>query len=81
MHAYKDAIRRSGGAYVLYPGNKENVKRGFHEIIPGLGAFSVNPTGQKEDVSDLSKFIDLVIEHLLDRASQREYINHKTHQL
>ncbi len=22
MHAYKDAIRRTGGAYVLYPGDK-----------------------------------------------------------
>ena len=81
MHAYKDAIRRSGGAYVLYPGNKPNVKRGFHEIIPGLGAFSVNPTGHKEDVTELSSFIDLVIKHLLDRASQRENVNHKTHQI
>jgi predicted component of viral defense system (DUF524 family) len=81
MHAYKDAIRRSVGAYVLYPGNQKYEKRGFHEIIPGLGAFSVNPTGKNDDVSDLSKFIDLVIEHLLDRASQRENVNHKTHQI
>ena len=39
MHAYKDAIRRTGGAYVLYPGDKSQNKKGFHEIIPGLGAF------------------------------------------
>lgn len=81
MHAYKDAIRRSGGAYVLYPGTTSNEIRGFHEIIPGLGAFSINPTGQNNDISELSKFIDLVIDHLLDRASQRENVSHKAHQI
>ena len=81
MHAYKDAIRRSGGAYVLYPGTEKKEIRGFHEIIPGLGAFSINPTGQNNDISELSKFIDLVIDHLLDRASQRENVSHKTHQI
>jgi predicted component of viral defense system (DUF524 family) len=81
MHAYKDAIRRSGGAYVLYPGTEKKEIRGFHEIIPGLGAFSINPTGQNNDVSELSKFIDLVIDHLIDRASQRENVSHKAHQI
>ncbi len=79
MHAYKDAIRRSGGAYVLYPGTEKKEIRGFHEIIPGLGAFSINPTGQNNDISELSKFVDLVIDHLLDRASQRENVIHKNH--
>lgn len=81
MHAYKDAIRRSGGAYVLYPGTEKKEIRGFHEIIPGLGAFSINPTGRDNDISELSKFIDLVIGHLLDRASQRENVSHKNHQI
>ena len=81
MHAYKDAIRRSGGAYVLYPGTEKKGIRGFHEIIPGLGAFSINPTGQNNDISELSKFIDLVIEHLLDRASQREYSAVKSYKI
>src|SRR6056297_592624 len=44
MHAYKDAIRRTGGAYVLYPGDKAINQKGFHEIIPGLGAFPVKPS-------------------------------------
>lgn len=81
MHAYKDAIRRSGGAYVLYPGTEKKEIRGFHEIMPGLGAFSVNPTGQENGISELSKFIDLVIRHLSDRASQRENVEIKTHQI
>jgi predicted component of viral defense system (DUF524 family) len=72
MHAYKDAIRRTGGAYVLYPGTKNTEFRGFHELIPGLGAFSVNPKSEKTDVSDLSNFIDSVVDELVNRASQRE---------
>ena len=48
MHAYRDAIRRSAGAYVLYPGNAGDGKRfdefvGFHEVLPGLGAFAIRP--------------------------------------
>jgi hypothetical protein len=81
MHAYKDAIRRSGGAYVLYPGSEKKERRGFHEIIPGLGAFSINPAKQNNGISELSKFIDLVIDHFLDRSSQRENVSHKAHQI
>jgi len=78
MHAYKDAIRRSGGAYILYPGAKEKPFRGFHEIIPGLGAFSVNPSTNKSEINELSKFIDSIIDHLLDRTSQREQLSDET---
>lgn len=81
MHAYKDAIRRSGGAYVLYPGTEPEVKRGFHEIIPGLGAFAINPTAHESGITKLSEFIDQVISHLLDRTSQRENVSHKSRQI
>lgn len=81
MHAYKDAIRRTGGAYILYPGSVRKEIRGFHEIIPGLGAFSINPKSHNNDIAELSKFIDLVIDHLLDRASQRENVIYKAHQI
>ena len=43
MHAYRDAIRRSAGAYVLYPGTDEKNFKGFHELLPGLGAFPLRP--------------------------------------
>jgi hypothetical protein len=81
MHAYKDAIRRSGGAYILYPGAKEKPFRGFHEIIPGLGAFSVNPSNNKSEITELSKFIDSIIDHLLDRTSQREKLSDETYRI
>ena len=81
MHAYKDAIRRSGGAYILYPGAKEKPFRGFHEIIPGLGAFSVNPSTDNFEINELSRFIDSIIDHLLDRTSQREQLSDETYKI
>ena len=73
MHAYKDAIRRTSGAYVLYPGEGETKPfRGFHEIIPGLGAFVLKPDKDETGKEDLKKFILKVVNHFLDRASQRE---------
>jgi len=72
MHAYKDAIRRTGGAYVLYPGETPVKKKGFHEIIPGLGAFPVRPSKKDDGISDLKKFILEVIHHFVNRTSQRE---------
>lgn len=81
MHAYKDAIRRTGGAYVLYPGKKKDIFNGFHEIIPGLGAFSINPSHTHSGVAELSAFLDEVIDHILDRATQRERINNQSNQI
>lgn len=82
MHAYNDAIRRTGGSYVLYPGTKEKSLKGFHEIIPGLGAFPVNPNTFEEDAVAIKQFIDDLVEHFLDRVSQREtmaYYDYEVH--
>ena len=69
MHAYRDAIRRSHGAYVIYPGDESRECRGFHEVLPGLGAFVARP-GRPTD--DLSRFIADVARHASDRATARE---------
>ena len=75
MHAYKDAIRRTGGAYVLYPGDKPQKKVGFHEIIPGLGAFCISPNDENsQQIDELKKFIRDVVAHFMNRTSQREKI-------
>jgi predicted component of viral defense system (DUF524 family) len=78
MHAYKDAIRRTGGAYVLYPGDKAINQKGFHEIIPGLGAFPVKPSKTESGIGELKTFIFEIIEHFLNRSSQREKIAYRT---
>ena len=72
MHAYKDAIRRTAGAYILYPGEQTFKEEGFHEIIPGLGAFPIKPTKSKNGILNLKEFIKEIIDHFLNRASQRE---------
>lgn len=71
MHAYRDAIRRTQGAYVIYPGQLGADKRleSFHEVLPGLGAFSLRP-GVGTTV--LEAFLRDVVSHVADRASARE---------
>ena len=81
MHAYKDAIRRTGGAYVLYPGDFLITKRGFHEIIPGLGAFPVRPSKTEDGIGELRNFVLEVINHFCNRASQRERIAYRNYEV
>lgn len=80
MHAYKDAIRRTSGAYILYPGDaKEKKIRGFHEIIPGLGAFCLSPANTNFDIQIIKEFLIEIRNHFINRASQRERIAYFTH--
>ena len=82
MHAYKDAIRRTAGAYVLYPGKDKPYKsRGFHEIVPGLGAFAVSPSDNGTGLEQLESFIREVVGHFAYRASQREKQSYHTYQI
>ncbi len=76
MHAYKDAIRRTVGAYLLYPGTTDYQRRGFHEVIPGLGAFPVSPSENGSGIEAVGNFIREVAEHFSNRASQREQLTY-----
>ena len=82
MHAYKDAIRRTGGAYVLYPGDDEpKSMTGFHEIIPGLGAFAIRPSREDDGSEYLKQFIKQIVDHFLNRASQFERLSYYTYDI
>lgn len=81
MHAYKDAIRRTSGAYVLYPGDTEKPLRGFHEILPGLGAFPIKPSENTIETIHIENFIKEVLKHFLNIASQRENIANKKYNI
>jgi hypothetical protein len=74
MHAYRDAIRNSSGAYVLFPGTYQDKFEEFDEILPGVGAFPLRPavTESEDDQRALSKFISSVIDHCCNQASKRE---------
>lgn len=78
MHAYRDAIRRTHGAYVIYPGTESRRWECFHEILPGLGAFPLRP-GKGE--LELESFLIKVAEHACYRASAREQHGYHTYKI
>ncbi len=81
MHAYRDAIRRTAGAYVLYPGDDQpKIKKGFHELVPGLGAFAIRPAVAENGTDELRIFLNQVLEHFMNRSSQREIIALKVYE-
>lgn len=81
MHAYKDAIRRTGGSYILYPGTGVKNFEGFHEIIPGLGAFAICPNEGENGTKALADFIDKVIDHFNNMASQQRRLSSKVYEI
>lgn len=71
MHTYNDAIRRTVGSYVLYPGDfdsKTKNYRLFEEVLPGVGAFAIKPSIQADSEHALKDFISEIIE-----ARSRKY--------
>lgn len=79
MHAYRDAIRRTSGAYVLYPGRDdgdEETLRTYHEVLPGLGAFVLRPSengeASIESSGNLATFLTDVIDHAASQGTGRE---------
>ncbi|HEY8346163.1 MAG TPA: DUF2357 domain-containing protein, partial [Symbiobacteriaceae bacterium] len=74
MHAYRDAIRRSAGAYVIYPGDTTEKLLKYHELLPGLGAFALRPTrdGNGTGLEELYNFLDDVIDHVARQTTQHE---------
>lgn len=83
MHAYRDAIRRSAGAYVLYPGNEKEGAGfcGFHELLPGLGAFPLRPNDTDDGSVALERFLKEVVAHVCNRATQREQHTYHTYRI
>ena len=66
MHAYKDAILDTVGAYVLYPGKEKQI---FYENnnrrLESVGAFPLNPGENKGNEENLRDFIIEMIEKLV----------------
>lgn len=62
MHTYNDAIRRTIGSYILYPGSNDNKLKNecfslYDEIVPGVGAFSIKPSISDSGENELKNFI------------------------
>ena len=77
MHAYRDAISRTAGAYVLYPGSEiKDIKRhpGFKEVLPGLGAFPLRPCsdGLSSSSEALDQFLSDALTHVASQVTRDE---------
>lgn len=76
MHTYNDAIRRTIGSYVLYPGSYNLNNEGnetfrlYDEILPGVGAFSIKPSLGVLGENELKSFIVSLIESRKDNNSR-----------
>lgn len=68
MHTYNDAIRRTIGSYILYPGANDSSQaqaasfRLYDEILPGIGAFAIKPSIEVQGELELETFIIKLIE-------------------
>jgi hypothetical protein len=72
MHAYRDAIRNSAGAYVLFPGSTSaEFTFGKDEFLPGLGAFPLRPHASRTDTAVLVDFVARAIEHVAASGTRR----------
>jgi len=76
MHAYRDAIRRSYGSYILYPGKQteSSLKMAQNEVLPSIGAFSIKPGRDDDGLERLKIFLRDTMENLSNRLSQREML-------
>lgn len=81
MHTYRDAIRRTAGAYVLYPGMESMNYRSFYEVLPGIGAFGIKPSKVDNGIIELEKFLNDVVDLFVNRTSQREKMALKTYEI
>lgn len=76
MHTYNDAIRRTVGSYVLYPGNENNSERNeqasvYDEILPGVGAFAIRPSNKNAGHNEIKNFIKKIIDFKVSEASRQ----------
>ena len=85
MHTYNDAIRRTVGSYVLYPGTgndnnsgQNEVSSAYDEILPGVGAFAIRPGNENAGHNEIKKFIKQIIDFKSNpagRLSRKNYFD------
>lgn len=84
MHTYNDAIRRTIGSYVLYPGEsnlsdrKDTTFKLYDEILPGVGAFAIKPSISCLSENKLEEFILDVITENNKNYSRLNRLNYYT---
>ncbi|HEU4963994.1 MAG TPA: DUF2357 domain-containing protein [Bacilli bacterium] len=72
MHAYRDAIRQTEGAYVLYPGERTVLFQEQEDSLSGVGAFAMRPNGQ--GMGEVESFLRDVMAELAQRWGGHEQV-------
>ncbi|ADZ09787.1 Domain of unknown function DUF2357-containing protein [Methanobacterium lacus] len=68
MHTYKDAIKNSLGAYVLYPGGEAVIfPENQNNLIPSVGAFNLKP-GNNLKENKIEDFIRDILDWLIKES-------------
>ncbi|MGN0487871.1 MAG: DUF2357 domain-containing protein [Ruminococcus sp.] len=65
MHTYRDAIKKSLGAFVLYPGTEEKIyyeNDGNKELLCGVGAFKMRP-GKSDDLDRIQVYLSSLLKN------------------
>ena len=81
MHTYADAIRRTTGAYVLYPGTDADQSGLYEEILPSVGAFPMRPhdeNAEQHEGNRLAEFLLEALQHHVNEFSRDYRIRHWT---
>ena len=68
MHTYKDAILKTEGAYILYPGDNQKIfEVRENEPIPSVGAFPLTPGKNGNEEDELITFINAILKNIIKR--------------
>lgn len=71
MHAYRDAIRGSAAAYVLFPGSvPSNLPLTADERLPAIGAIPLRPELVNVDAPALTELFRGILAHAANEASR-----------
>lgn len=72
MHAYRDAIRGSAGAYVLFPGGGAITEFAWspEEVLPGLGAVPLRPDHADRDTGRLEGLVRKLLANVASDATR-----------
>ena len=85
MHTYNEAIKKTVGSYVLYPGTDSGATfKRYHELLPGVGAFSLRPKLINDEIivlgeESLASFLSDVFKHQSSKFSQQFRVNYWVH--
>lgn len=67
MHTYKDAILKTEGAYVLYPGDDCKIFRvNKNKPIPSVGAFPLTPGKNGVEEEELTLFLKAILRNIIN---------------